>query len=78
MSSACYIALPPSLGSEASRDGWLELGRPPVELGLDLEPLAAIEPRPGRLALFPSYLYHGTRPFRDGERLTIAFDVTPA
>jgi len=78
MSSACYVALPPSLGSEATRDGWLELGRPPVELGLDLEPLASIEPRPGRLALFPSYLYHGTRPFRDGERLTIAFDVVPA
>lgn len=78
MSSACYIALPPSLGSVESRDGWLELGRPPVELGLDLEPLAAIEPQPGRLALFPSYLYHGTRPFRDGERLTIAFDVAPA
>ncbi len=78
MSSACYISLPPSLGSGTSRDGWLELGRPPAELGLDLEPLASIEPRPGRLALFPSYVYHGTRPFRDGERLTIAFDVAPA
>jgi len=75
LSSACYISLPESLGGEESRDGWLELGRPPVELGLTLEPLAAIEPRPGRLALFPSYLFHGTRPFADGERLTVAFDV---
>lgn len=78
LSSACYISLPETLGAEDTRDGWLELGRPPVELGLDLEPLAVIEPKPGRLALFPSYLFHGTRPFREGERLTVAFDVVPA
>ena len=74
-SSACYIALPESIGGEGGRDGWLDLGSPPVELGLALDPIASIEPRPGRLALFPSYLFHGTRPFRGGERLTIAFDV---
>jgi hypothetical protein len=34
-----------------------------------------IQPRPGLLALFPSTLFHGTRPFRAGERLTAAFDV---
>ena len=77
LSSACYISLPPTLGGDETRDGWLELGRPPVELGLLLEPLAAIEPKPGRLALFPSYLFHGTRPFAEGERLTVAFDVVP-
>ncbi len=75
LSSACYIGLPSGIGDEASRDGWLELGRPPAELALALEPLAAIRPRPGRVALFPSYLYHGTRPFAAGERLTVAFDV---
>ena len=75
LSSACYISLPETIGDEGSRDGWLELGRPPAELGLALEPLAVIEPRPGRLALFPNFLFHGTRPFRDGERLTVAFDV---
>lgn len=75
LSSACYISLPPSIGSNGSRDGWLEVGSPPAELGLPLGPLASIEPRPGRLALFPSYMFHGTRPFADGERLTVAFDV---
>lgn len=75
LSSACYISLPEAIGGAATRDGWLELGRPPAELDLALEPLAAIEPKPGRLALFPSYLFHGTRPFADGERLTVAFDV---
>jgi tetratricopeptide (TPR) repeat protein len=75
LSSACYISLPETLGGDESRDGWLELGRPPAELGLALEPLATIRPEPGLLALFPSYLFHGTRPFSDGERLTVAFDV---
>ena len=73
LSSACYIALPDTGGPE--RPGWLELGGPPAELGLDLPPIATIEPRPGRLILFPSYLYHGTRPFVVGERLTVAFDI---
>lgn len=78
LSSACYISLPETMGGAATRDGWLELGRPPAELGLALEPLATIEPKPGRLALFPSYLFHGTRPFAGGERLTVAFDVVAA
>ncbi|MCG2842650.1 putative 2OG-Fe(II) oxygenase [Sandaracinobacter sp. RS1-74] len=78
LSSACYVALPPGFGSTADKEGWLELGRPPSELGLDLQPLATIEPSVGRLALFPSYLFHGTRPFREGERLTVAFDIACA
>jgi tetratricopeptide (TPR) repeat protein len=75
VSSAFYVSLPSDLGSGASKNGWLEIGGPPAELDLKLSPLATIEPRPGRLALFPSYLYHGTRPFEQGERLTIAFDL---
>jgi hypothetical protein len=34
-----------------------------------------VEPRPGRLALFPSTMWHATMPFDDGERLVLAFDV---
>ncbi|QNE32281.1 tetratricopeptide repeat protein [Sphingomonas sp. NBWT7] len=76
LSSACYIALPDGVANSATHDGWLELGAPPAELGLDLPPLAVVKPQPGRLALFPSYFFHGTRPFAAGERLTVAFDVT--
>ncbi|TKD51331.1 putative 2OG-Fe(II) oxygenase [Sphingomonas baiyangensis] len=75
LSSALYIALPERIPADDDRAGWLELGRPPAELELDLPPVATIEPRPGRLALFPSYMFHGTRPFAAGERLTVAFDV---
>ena len=38
----------------------------------------AIQPKPGRLVLFPSYMWHGTIPFHaDAVRTTIAFDVVP-
>jgi tetratricopeptide (TPR) repeat protein len=71
LSSACYLAVPQ--GQE--REGWLEIGCVPEGLRLPLKPLRSVEPQPGRMALFPSTLYHGTRPFRLGERLTAAFDV---
>jgi uncharacterized protein (TIGR02466 family) len=38
-----------------------------------------IEPVPGRLVLFPSYLPHATQPSGvDGVRISVAFDVVPA
>ena len=43
---------------------------------MDLDPLVTLEPKAGTLVLFPSYLYHGTRPFAAGERLSVAFDVS--
>jgi tetratricopeptide (TPR) repeat protein len=72
-SSALYIVLPPDLGREQA--GWLTLGEPPPELGLGLPPARLIEPKPGRLVLFPSTMWHGTKPFAQGERMTVAFDV---
>jgi len=72
LSSACYFVVPEP---KAPMEGWLELGGAPWGLDVPVEPLARIEPRPGRMALFPSYLFHGTRPFSEGERLTVAFDV---
>ncbi len=76
LSSAFYVSLPPGVGDD-THDGWLSLGVPPAELKLGLPPLRLIRPQPGRLALFPSMMWHGTLPFADGERLTIAFDVAP-
>lgn len=74
LSSALYIVLPPNLGGE-DKAGWLALGEPQAELGINLPPHRMIEPRPGLLALFPSWMWHGTRPFGEGERITVAFDV---
>lgn len=78
LSSACYFNLPDGIADDPERAGWLEIGRPPPALRLALGPLAVIAPAPGRLVLFPSYLYHGTRPFASGERLSVAFDVVAA
>lgn len=72
VSSATYVVVPQP---QAPMEGWLEIGAAPAEISLPLEPLQRIEPAPGRLALFPSYMFHGTRPFTEGERLTAAFDV---
>ncbi|WP_267397507.1 MULTISPECIES: putative 2OG-Fe(II) oxygenase [unclassified Sphingomonas] len=75
LSSVLYIALPPTVAGEPPDAGWLTLGAPQAELGLDLTPIRRIEPKPGRLVLFPSTMWHGTVPFAKGERLTVAFDV---
>lgn len=75
ISSALYIALPERDEGEPMDAGWLTLGEPQAALGLALPPTRLIEPRPGRLVLFPSWMWHGTRPFAHGRRLTVAFDV---
>ncbi len=77
LSSAFYVALPDGAARGPAPAGWLTLGEPPPELGLDLPAMRLIEPAPGRLVLFPSTLWHSTRPFGAGERLTVAFDVAP-
>ncbi|WP_428684596.1 putative 2OG-Fe(II) oxygenase [Sphingopyxis sp.] len=77
ISSALYVALPDRQPGDVADAGWLTLGEPQAALGLDTPPTRLVEPVPGRLVLFPSWLWHGTRPFGEGERLTVAFDVAP-
>ncbi len=77
ISSALYVALPEREAHDAPDAGWLALGEPQAALGLDMPSTKLVEPVPGRLVLFPSWLWHGTRPFGAGERLTVAFDVAP-
>ncbi|WP_235538651.1 putative 2OG-Fe(II) oxygenase [Sphingomonas sp. Root710] len=77
LSSAFYAALPSLEQRGAQPAGWLALGVPEPALGLELPPTRLIEPKPGRLVLFPSTMWHGTIPFDRGERLTVAFDVAP-
>ena len=77
ISSALYIALPSHAAGEPEDAGWFTLGEPHHILGIDLPIERKIEPKLGHLALFPSWMWHGTQPFTDGERLTVAFDVRP-
>jgi uncharacterized protein (TIGR02466 family) len=78
ISAVVYVTVPPSAKDALGRPGWLQLGQSDLGLGTDDSPMHFIQPQPGRLVLFPSYLWHGTVPFSEGaERLTLAFDVLP-
>ncbi len=82
LSSAFYVAVPPEVlaADPAAADpaGALSFGIPDAAMGYDLPPLRVERPIPGKLCLFPSYLWHGTTPFHSAEpRLTVAFDALP-
>ena len=74
-SSALYISIPETDGDlRQEHAGWLSLGEA-RDLVPGLAPHQLIEPKPGRLVLFPSIMWHGTRAFPQGERLSVAFDI---
>jgi uncharacterized protein (TIGR02466 family) len=77
LSSAYYVEVPPQAQDQALKSGWIKFGEPRYPLpGLTAE--RYVQPRPGRLVLFPSYMWHGTNPIYGEEpRLCIAFDMRP-
>jgi thioredoxin-like negative regulator of GroEL len=78
LSSAYYVAVPSETHDPASQSGHLKLGEPAVPVP-GAGPALTIEPRAGRLVLFPSYMWHGTTAIHGTEpRLTIAFDAVTA
>ncbi|MFN3313052.1 MAG: 2OG-Fe(II) oxygenase family protein [Hyphomonas sp.] len=78
ISSACYIELPGAV-SAGGREGWLRFGQPGLPTGESRPAEHWVRPQPGLVALFPSYMWHGTEPFSGDEpRLTMAFDLVPA
>lgn len=78
VSSALYVATPDASRSGSDRQGWLKLGEPPFQTRPPLPPEHFVQPEPGLLVLFPSYMWHGTVPFTSEEtRLSVAFDILP-
>lgn len=86
LSCAFYVQVPAACADRQRREGWLLLGQPDADLaavpGLGGPPRREIQPVPGRLALFPSSRWHGTRPFAGSddhrsERMTVSFDIKP-
>jgi tetratricopeptide (TPR) repeat protein len=75
--SSCYYAgVPAAVADTRTQAGWLKFGEPDFEPGP--KPQKTVQPRAGMLVLFPSYLWHGTIPFRAPSlRTTIAFDAVP-
>jgi tetratricopeptide (TPR) repeat protein len=79
ISSAFYVETPHAALAREGREGWLRLGQPPFATATAMPAERYIRPSPGKLVLFPSYMWHGTEPFTTREnRTTIAFDVVPA
>jgi tetratricopeptide (TPR) repeat protein len=77
ISSAYYVSLPKVVSDAAGQQGWIKFGEPrwPTP-GCTVEKV--VQPAEGRLVLFPSYMWHGTIPFSEGERMTAPFDAVPA
>lgn len=76
LSAAYYVSVPEAINKKG--EGWLTLGQPNLSKWINLEPDLMVKPEPGLLVIFPSYMWHGTRPFSSTqERISIAFDVAP-
>lgn len=78
LSGCYYVEVPSCCVDEDAKQGWLKFGDPGIGPEIRLPWIRAIQPKPGRLALFPSYFWHGTIPFRSSQyRTTVAFDMAP-
>lgn len=75
--SGVYVTA--NLPAERQKDahaGWVKLGepnRPPAGCG----PEHWVEPKPGRLVLFPSYFWQGVQPVEGAERLSLGVTIVP-
>lgn len=77
LSGVFYCSVPDNINNEA---GWIEFGLPPYETRTRYEPWTTrIQPQPGMIVLFPSWLPHNTVPFKSAQtRISLAFDCVPA
>ena len=80
ISGVYYARIPEGISGDPTQNGWLEFGPPPPKYDA-IDPLTtrSVEPREGKLVLFPSYFYHCTKALRsDTDRVSLAFDVVPS
>lgn len=79
ISSCYYVAVPDAALDSVAQQGWIKFGEPSFKTAMADTIRRTIQPMPGRLVLFPSYMWHGTIAFRSAAtRTTIAFDAIPA
>ena len=77
LSSAFYVELPEAVRA-GGKEGWIRFGHAGIPARPAQEAQHWVQPEPGTLVLFPSYMWHGTVPFGgDQPRLTIAMDFVP-
>jgi len=67
------------VGSEPGHGetGWFELGHPPEALRTEAPPIIGrIQPKEGRMLIFPGYFFHNSILFASSERdISIAWDL---
>ena len=69
ISSCYYVGVPDAVQDAQARQGWIKFGESGFDHLVTRNPARrAVQPAPGRLVLFPSYMWHGTNPFRGPER----------
>jgi len=77
LSATYYVETPGEMERAPNKAGWLQFGEPRLETPR-CGPEKFVAPKPGRMVVYPSYLWHGTIPFIGaGERLALSFDVVP-
>jgi len=78
--SGVYYVSAPRDADAAGYHGALLVGAPQAKVASPPPwGISRVEPVPGRIVLFPSFVPHATEPCgADGERISVAFDVVPA
>ncbi len=78
LSSCFYVSLPPVVAGSNRHEGWIHFGQPGARFDPPLEPRRYVQPEEGVVAIFPSYMWHGTVPFKsDHTRTTVVSDIVP-
>lgn len=80
LSGVFYLQVPSSIRADDARHaGWIEFGQPGYDLPYSGQyQLKKIFPEPGKLMLFPSYVFHRTIPtIGKDRRISVAFDIVP-
>lgn len=78
LSCCFYVSLPPAVADKNKREGWIHFGQPSMPFDPPIDPIRYIQPQEGVVAVFPSYLWHGTIPFSsEHTRTTVVADILP-
>lgn len=80
LSGVYYVQLPDVVESGNDKEGWIEFGPPPPDFPVALDPETVfVKPEPGKLVLFPGYMFHQTVPTGVSDRrISVAFNMIPA
>lgn len=77
ISAIYYVSVPDAVPEDDARDGWLKLGQMP-HIDPSSAPECLVQPRPGRLVLFPTGFWRAMQPVTTAtSQLAISFEAVP-